>query len=41
MNEIKLIAPPVDGNDGVAPDGNLKYVLNPTFAVPEFSILRE
>ena len=40
MKDIKLIAPFVVGRDGVPPEGNLKYELNPTFAVPEFSILR-
>ena len=41
MNDIKLIDALVVGIDGVAPDGNLKYVLNPILEVPEFSILRE
>ena len=41
MNEIKLIAPFVVGNEGVPPEGNLKYELNETLEVPEFSILKE
>ena len=39
VNEIRLISPLPVGNDGVAPDGNKKYVLNPTVAVPELTIL--
>ena len=40
MNEIKLIEPLVVGKVGVPPDGNKKYVLNPTVAVPELTIRR-
>ena len=40
MNEIKLIAPFVVGKFGVPPDGNKKYVLNPTVAIPELTILK-
>ena len=39
MKVIKLIAPLVDGNPGVPPDGNWNAVLNPTVATPTFSIL--
>ena len=38
MKDIKLIAPSAVGNDGTDPDGNKKYVLNPTVAIPEFTI---
>ena len=38
MKEIKLTAPSAVGIDGAAPDGNKKYVLNPTVAIPEFTI---
>ena len=40
MNEIKLIAPFAVGKLGVPPDGNKKYVLNPTVAIPELTILK-
>ena len=39
VNEIRLIAPSAVGNDGVFPDGNKKYVLNPTVELPELIIL--
>ena len=38
LNDIKLIAPSDVGKFGVPPDGNRKYVLNPTVVIPEFSI---
>ena len=38
MKDIKLIAPSAVGSVGAAPDGNKKYVLNPTVAIPEFII---
>ena len=38
MNEIKLIAPFAVGRFGTPPDGNKKYVLNPTVAIPELTI---
>ena len=40
VNEIKLIAPLVVGKLGVPPEGNMKYVLNPTVAIPELTILK-
>jgi len=39
VNEIRLIDPDPVGNTGADPDGNKKYVLNPTVAVPELIIL--
>jgi len=39
VNEIKLIAPSAVGSEGVDPDGNKKYVLNPTVVIPELIIL--
>ena len=39
MNEIRLMSPVPVGNTGVEPDGNKKYVLNPTVAIPELTIL--
>jgi len=39
VNEIKLIAPSAVGNDGVEPDGNKKYVLNPHCCNTELIIL--
>ena len=37
VNEIILIEPLAVGNDGAAPDGNLKYVESRvTVAIPEF-----
>ena len=40
VNEIKLIDPLAVGKTGVPPDGNKKYVLNPTVAIPEFTTRR-
>ena len=40
MNEIKLIAPLAVGRFGVPPDGNKKYVLNPTVVIPVLTILK-
>ena len=39
VKDIRLIAPSAVGNDGVAPDGNKKYVEKPTVAIPELTIL--
>ena len=35
VNDIKLIAPSDVGIIGAEPDGNKKYVLNPTVVIPE------
>jgi hypothetical protein len=35
VNDIKLIVPSAVGIIGAAPDGNKKYVLNPTVVIPE------
>ena len=40
MKEIKLIAPLAVGRLGVPPEGNKKYVLNPTVVIPELTILK-
>jgi hypothetical protein len=39
VNEIKLIDSSAVGKLGTDPDGNKKYVLNPTVAIPELMIL--
>ena len=39
VNDIKLFVPLAVGKLGVDPDGNKKYVLNPTVAIPELVIL--
>ena len=36
---MRLIAPDAVGKDGEFPDGNKKYVLNPTVEIPELIIL--
>jgi hypothetical protein len=40
VNEIKLIAPLAVGKVGTPPPGNRKYVLKPTVAIPELTILK-
>jgi len=40
VNEIRLIAPSAVGSEGTEPDGNRKYVENPTVVVPLLTILR-
>ena len=40
MNDIKLTAPFAVGRFGTPPDGNKKYVLNPTVDIPELTILK-
>ena len=39
VNDNRLIVPSAVGILGVEPDGNKKYVLNPTVAIPELMIL--
>ena len=41
MNDIILNVPSAVGIFGAAPDGNKKYVLNPTVVIPELMILSE